>query len=845
MMVSLGLGLAACAQGVSDDDFGAGGEGGSAASCAALGLEDCGGACVDTDIDAAHCGSCDHACPPGLVCQAGQCQSCPSGETSCGGVCVDLASDPDNCNTCGHVCAPGQTCSLYVCTCGSGLTSCPDGCFDTLSDEAHCGNCDIACAPGQICSGGFCNLDCAPLANCFGACVDLTNDPDNCQTCGHACGPDQTCTASTCTCTGGLDACPDGCFDTLTDATHCGSCVDACPPGQQCSNGSCGCVGGMCGACGLTDLGSAVPQTASGSNVGAADSLTPGCGLSGGSDVSYTFTAPATATYVFDTVGSSFDTVLHVHASSCAELACNDDYVGVQSQLSVPLAQGEQVLVVVDGYGSASGSYTLHVSELPPCPETDLGSTVPQTTSGTNAGGAGNASGSCGGYGAEQTYAFTAPSAGTYLFDTVGSAFDTVLYLLDGVCGGVELACDDEGGGGGTSFLAAELAAGQTVVVVVDAQSSADAGAFELHVSPAPACPDADLGSTVPQSVADTTQGALPVRSGSCGGAGPERSFTFTAPATGDYVLDTVGTAFDTVLHVRDGGCGGAELACDDQSGGANTSMAVLSLTAGQTVVVLVDGAQPADAGPFTLHVSPAPPCPARDLGSAVPQTATDTTAGLAPARAGSCGGTGSPEASFLFTAPAAGAYAFDTAGSAFDTVLYARGASCSGAELACNDEGPGIGPASQLVLLLAAGEQVVLFVDGKGASGDVTLNVKDGCPESDLGTSYPATVSGSTVSEPNLWGGGCGGSGAPEHTFAFEATAAGTYTFDTVGSSFDTLLYVRDTDCNGAELGCNDDTYGLQSEVVVTLAAGQRVVVFVDGFSSGSGDYVLNVVGP
>jgi hypothetical protein len=78
--------------------------------------------------------------------------------------------------------------------------------------------------------------------------------------------------------------------------------------------------------------------------------------------------------------------------------------------------------------------------------------------------------------------------------------------------------------------------------------------------------------------------------------------------------------------------------------------------------------------------------------------------------------------------------------------------------------------------------------------------------------------------------------------TYEFTAPADGTYTFDTVGSLYDTVLYVLDG-CEGAELDCDDDSaVGTQSEVVLTLTAGQTVIVVVDGFSSNSGDYVLNV---
>jgi hypothetical protein len=79
--------------------------------------------------------------------------------------------------------------------------------------------------------------------------------------------------------------------------------------------------------------------------------------------VTWTWTATATRTYTFSTTGSAFDTVLYV-LDDCAgpELACNDDTPpGNTSSVSVPMTAGQTVIVVVDGYGTASGSYNLRV----------------------------------------------------------------------------------------------------------------------------------------------------------------------------------------------------------------------------------------------------------------------------------------------------------------------------------------------------------------------------------------------------------------------------------------------------------------------------------------------------
>src|SRR5690606_28193588 len=119
--------------------------------------------------------------------------------------------------------------------------------------------------------------------------------------------------------------------------------------------------------------------------------------------------------------------------------------------------------------------------------------------------------------------------------------------------------------------------------------------------------------------------------------------------------------------------------------------------------------------------------CPASDVG-ALPATLEARTARDAPSLLGhaTCGrgGDSAPEVAFGFTAPAAGPYRFSTRGSGFDTVLYLREATCSGRELACNDDGDPAGW-SALEVVLEAGQRVVAVVDGFGREfGAVRLSV-------------------------------------------------------------------------------------------------------------------------
>lgn len=55
-------------------------------------------------------------------------------------------------------------------------------------------------------------------------------------------------------------------------------------------------------------------------------------------------------------------------------------------------------------------------------------------------------------------------------------------------------------------------------------------------------------------------------------------------------------------------------------------------------------------------------------------------------------------------------------------------------------------------------------------------------------------------------------------------------------------MIEVLAPDCAGAEVACNDDFIGLQSEVVVALQAGETVIVVVDGYNANAGDYQLTI---
>ena len=78
--------------------------------------------------------------------------------------------------------------------------------------------------------------------------------------------------------------------------------------------------------------------------------------------MAFTWQAPQAATYVFDTAGSDFDTVLEIQEGTCGRtvLGCNDDRDGLRSEVSVDLEAGQLITVVVGGFRGAQGDFVLN-----------------------------------------------------------------------------------------------------------------------------------------------------------------------------------------------------------------------------------------------------------------------------------------------------------------------------------------------------------------------------------------------------------------------------------------------------------------------------------------------------
>ena len=196
-----------------------------------------------------------------------------------------------------------------------------------------------------------------------------------------------------------------------------------------------------------TDLGSASPASASGSNLWATtEPGEPGSGFGPPTaTVWYRWTAPQDAVMRAATCRSTFDTTLAVYRGTAlgrlGRVAANDQGCGERSALRFLAVTGTTYHVAVGGFRQAQGAVELRMRalETPPNDDVaaaiDLGTRLPRSVEGTTrdatveprepriAGGPRSAT---------VWYRWTAPEDRTVVVGTCGSRFDTVIGVFAG-----------------------------------------------------------------------------------------------------------------------------------------------------------------------------------------------------------------------------------------------------------------------------------------------------------------------------------------------------------------------------------------------------------------------------
>ncbi len=665
----------------------------------------------------------------------------------------------------------------------------PD-CFDSdcANDEACF---ELVCDDGVDSDGDF-------LTDCLDP--DCTGDPSCIEICDNGADEDQD---------GDAD-----CVD--VDCESSPACVEVCTNGSDddgdgrtdCSDGACAADPTCCPTGGSFDV---VPLTVTGDLAAEPDVQVPACsgpavGLSSGNDLTIEFVAPSAGDYVFTTGASDPTDVIVSLRDACdgVEIAC--DNTPLDSKILRSMAAGESVIVTADGYNQATGNgpFQLDIFELQ-ATETDCDDGLDQDL---------DAAVDC----ADPDCAGLPSCVELACDDLVDNDLDGLFDCRDPDCAidplCAELDCTngvDDDGDGSTDCTDpdcdVESSCFEDCANGTDDDLDGATDCDDGSCSASPQCCPSTTAVSAPFAVSGDFTAEPDLLVSTCTLLFSDNSFNdftveFRAPAAGDYLFSAgprnaffVASLFDT--------CGGTELDC-----AANLPL-VRTMSAGETVLVAVEGSSSQQFTNFTLDI--------------VPFTPTELE----------CGNGVDDDRDFFVDCldedcvGGAVCTEFDCANDVDDDQDFARD---------CRDTDCDFDPACPETC-----------DDGVDNDGDFLVDCQDGgCS----GTDACCVTSGTLIDigrastralilDQNTPS--CALSDVQDASFEFTAPASGDYTFDTFGSDFDTVLTVLDG-CGGAELACNDDTLGTQSEVTVTLSAGQTVLVVVDGFAASIGDVVVNV---
>jgi hypothetical protein len=242
--------------------------------------------------------------------------------------------------------------------------------------------------------------------------------------------------------------------------------------------------------------------------------------------------------------------------------------------------------------------------------------------------------------------------------------------------------------------------------------------------------------------------------------------------------------------------------------------------------------------------------------GSSASVNGSSTGATKEPGEPNHAGFAGGRSVWYFWTAPSSTPVTIDTVGSSFDTLLGVYTGSSVGALtlVTSNDDSSSASRQSRVTLAPIAGRTYRIAVDGWNAEhGNIVLTLNQ-TPFNDSfgGCEFVGGASGSTTGsngsagkeagEPNHAGNG----GGHSIWYCWTAPNTGTVTFDTIGSTFDTLLavYLGNSVDRLALVASNDDLNhpaNLQSRVTFSATATTHYHIAIDGWNGASGNTTLN----
>jgi hypothetical protein len=467
---------------------------------------------------------------------------------------------------------------------------------------------------------------------------------------------------------------------------------------------------------------SALPYTDSGNTSTMANDWTTStsCNIGGAPDVFYSYTPTTTATVRVSLCGSSYDTGLMIRSGGACpgstEVTCDDDYSRCSptnnSQVDVTMVAGTTYYIIVDGYGSASGTYALTVSVAPElCQNAAVIPALPYFSAGNTCGKPdlfGNAA-------PDTFYKYTVPAPGESLeVNLCGSDYDTYLRVWR-TCGGTQLTYDDDACGDRSSKILTYFTAGD-IWIHVEGFSS-NCGNYYLtvsHYTPPRQCGTAATITSLPF----VSSGNTCLGGNGYGNAAPDTFYKYTVPAAGETLsIGLCESTFDTYLRVWRP-CGVTQLSSNDNSCGTASYLSNY-FTAGD-LWIQVEGAGN-NCGEYTLHVEHV--YPPRQCGTAATIPSLPFVSSGNTCLGGAGYGNAAPDTFYKFAVPSPGeSLSVSLCESSFDTYLRLW-RPCGTTQLSSDDNSCGI--ASKIIGYYSSGD-LWIQVEGAGHNcGDYTLRVQ------------------------------------------------------------------------------------------------------------------------
>lgn len=437
---------------------------------------------------------------------------------------------------------------------------------------------------------------------------------------------------------------------------------------------------------------------------------------------------------------------------------------------------------------------------------TDLGSVVgAPVATGTTVGAPNTLIPSCrgGSTAGERVFRWRAPTSGRFTFDTNGSTYDTTLYVQT-VCGGMDLACDDDSGTGLQSQVILPVRAGQVLFVVVDGFGMSE-GNFQLNIT-----------RGAPTEICDNFRDDDGDGLRDC--ADPDcASDPACCMPTPEVCTDGADQDCDSLVDCADPDCSASPACCVP-------SPEICDNATDDDCDFRIDCGDPDCAGSPLCCVP-------------VPEVCDDMIDqdcdGLIDCADPDC--TGTPTC----CVPTGPEICFNGRDDDCDTRVDCLDSDCIGTPACCVPTPEVCG-------------------DGMDNDCDTAIDCVDpdcamdplcspSCPDRDIGSRSGGVVaSGTTVGGGDDFTPSCGPPGsAPDVTLTWTAPTTGMFFVATIGSGFDTTL-TRLSSCTGPELGCNDDAAMATTASFLTFfaTAGERSVFVIDGSGTASGSWQLVIFG-